>query len=158
MIFATEGFESFNAIIRCASIHSNRHAPSKDIAERMAKGNRIRHLLAGGFFRVADSAGRSVKWHHVGPAPMGLLEIMSFGDDILGLNRPVDEGNHPLTGMCQINVNRWTLTDPCRYLRWRWTVKDLAKYSSLCVIPLSAITHSAFTDLPSCKIHYPSEW
>lgn len=50
MLFATEGFESFNAIIRSASVHSNRHAPSLDIAARMAKGNRVRHLLNQGFF------------------------------------------------------------------------------------------------------------
>ncbi|KAJ7475625.1 hypothetical protein B0H11DRAFT_2427303 [Mycena galericulata] len=51
MLFATEGFESFNAIIRACSVHSNRHAPSHDIAVRMARGNRLRHLLSGGFFR-----------------------------------------------------------------------------------------------------------
>ncbi|KAJ7919964.1 hypothetical protein B0H13DRAFT_2230810 [Mycena leptocephala] len=45
MLFATEGFESFNAIIRSASVHSNRHAPSLDIAAQMARGNRVRHLL-----------------------------------------------------------------------------------------------------------------
>ncbi|KAJ3859935.1 hypothetical protein EV359DRAFT_20226, partial [Lentinula novae-zelandiae] len=47
MIFATEGFESFNAIIRARSVHSNRHAPSKDIAHAMARSNCIRHLLNG---------------------------------------------------------------------------------------------------------------
>ncbi|KAJ7688778.1 hypothetical protein B0H14DRAFT_2420963, partial [Mycena olivaceomarginata] len=52
MLFATEGFESFNAIIRGCSIHSNRHAPSRDIAQRMAQGNRLRHLLGGGLFRT----------------------------------------------------------------------------------------------------------
>ncbi|KAJ6628600.1 hypothetical protein B0H10DRAFT_1777756, partial [Mycena sp. CBHHK59/15] len=50
MLFATEGFESFNAIIRSCSVHSNQHAPSHDIASRMAKGNRIQHLLSTGFF------------------------------------------------------------------------------------------------------------
>ncbi|KAJ7933595.1 hypothetical protein B0H13DRAFT_1507878, partial [Mycena leptocephala] len=32
MLFATDGFESTNAIIRSASVHSNRYAPSLDIA------------------------------------------------------------------------------------------------------------------------------
>ncbi|KAJ6548284.1 hypothetical protein B0H10DRAFT_1700349, partial [Mycena sp. CBHHK59/15] len=32
MLFATEGFESFNAIIRSCSVHSNQHAPSLNIA------------------------------------------------------------------------------------------------------------------------------
>ena len=50
ILFATEAFESFNAIIRAKSVHSNRHAPSRDIAQAFAQGNRIRHLLSGGFF------------------------------------------------------------------------------------------------------------
>lgn len=50
MLFATEGFESFNAVIRSHSIHSNHRAPSRDIAAGMAHHNRIRHLLSGGFF------------------------------------------------------------------------------------------------------------
>ncbi|KAJ7145018.1 hypothetical protein C8R46DRAFT_1232351 [Mycena filopes] len=50
ILFATEAFESFNAIIRAKSVHSNRHAPSRDIAHAFAQGNRIRHLLSGGLF------------------------------------------------------------------------------------------------------------
>lgn len=61
MLFATEGFESFNAIIRTHSIHSNRQSPSRDIAQSMARANRIRHLISGGFFRVPpeDTAEKS---------------------------------------------------------------------------------------------------
>ncbi|KAJ7303118.1 hypothetical protein DFH08DRAFT_645222, partial [Mycena albidolilacea] len=50
ILFATETFESFNAIIRAKSIHSNRHAPSRHIAYAFAQGNRIRHLISGGLF------------------------------------------------------------------------------------------------------------
>lgn len=52
MLFATEGFESFNAVIRSFSIHSNHQAPSRDIAAGMAHHNRARHLLSGGKFHV----------------------------------------------------------------------------------------------------------
>ena len=54
ILFATEGFESFNAVIRSRSIHSNRQAPSRDIARGFARVNRIRHLLSGGFFFRRD--------------------------------------------------------------------------------------------------------
>ncbi|RDX41238.1 hypothetical protein OH76DRAFT_1364920, partial [Lentinus brumalis] len=54
MLFATEGFESFNAVIRSNSIHSNHRAPSRDIALAMAHHNRIRHLLSGGYFRQVE--------------------------------------------------------------------------------------------------------
>ncbi|KAH9899608.1 hypothetical protein C8Q73DRAFT_680493 [Cubamyces lactineus] len=52
MLFATEGFESFNAVIRSHSVHSNHRAPSRDIAIGMAHHNRIRHFLSGGLFRM----------------------------------------------------------------------------------------------------------
>ncbi|KAI0259692.1 hypothetical protein BC834DRAFT_806373, partial [Gloeopeniophorella convolvens] len=47
VLFATEAFESFNAVIRAKSIHSNRLAPSRDIAIAFAHNNRVRHLLSG---------------------------------------------------------------------------------------------------------------
>ncbi|KAJ3809763.1 hypothetical protein EV368DRAFT_89490 [Lentinula lateritia] len=50
ILFATEVFESYNAVIRAKSVHSNRLAPSRDIARAFAKQNRIRHMLSGGTF------------------------------------------------------------------------------------------------------------
>lgn len=52
MLFATEGFESFNAVIRSFSIHSNHRAPSRDIALGMAQHNRVQHFLSSGFLYV----------------------------------------------------------------------------------------------------------
>lgn len=61
ILFATEAFESFNAVIRAKSIHSNRHAPSWDIAHTFAQGNCICHLMSGGLFNLtcqeSNSAG-----------------------------------------------------------------------------------------------------
>ncbi|KIM36126.1 hypothetical protein M413DRAFT_31880 [Hebeloma cylindrosporum] len=57
ILFATEAFESFNAVIRAKSVHSNRHAPSHDISHAFAQGNRIRHLLSGGLFAVKSFNG-----------------------------------------------------------------------------------------------------
>ncbi|KAG8953004.1 hypothetical protein FRC03_011958 [Tulasnella sp. 419] len=53
-LFATEAFESFNAIIRMKSVHSNRQAPSRDIARAFAQVNRLRHIISGGFFAVKE--------------------------------------------------------------------------------------------------------
>ncbi|OSD04147.1 hypothetical protein PYCCODRAFT_1364884 [Trametes coccinea BRFM310] len=53
-LFATEAFESFNAVIRAKSVHSNRQAPSRDIARAFGQANRVRHLLSGGLFLWTD--------------------------------------------------------------------------------------------------------
>ncbi|KAJ7823425.1 hypothetical protein B0H14DRAFT_2597923 [Mycena olivaceomarginata] len=39
-------------LIRAKSVHSNRHAPSRDIAYAFAQGNRICHLISGGLFML----------------------------------------------------------------------------------------------------------
>ena len=54
ILFATEGFESFNAVIRAQSVHSNHHAPSRDIGRGFASINRVRHLLSGGQFMLRE--------------------------------------------------------------------------------------------------------
>ncbi|CAE6529069.1 unnamed protein product [Rhizoctonia solani] len=48
-LFATETFESYNAVIRLRSIHSNRHAPSHDIARAFCRLYAIRFLVSGGW-------------------------------------------------------------------------------------------------------------
>lgn len=61
LLFATETFESYNALIRCLSVHSNRQAPSRDIAVGFANANRIRHLSSGGKFLVSTKTPRKCK-------------------------------------------------------------------------------------------------
>ncbi|KAK0540517.1 hypothetical protein OC842_000452 [Tilletia horrida] len=46
--FNTERFESFNAPIREASCHSNRHSPSFDILTRLQDHELLRHVISGG--------------------------------------------------------------------------------------------------------------
>ena len=46
-LFATEKFESFNSILRKASIHSNRHRPGRDLAVTFANYESMRAVLAG---------------------------------------------------------------------------------------------------------------
>ncbi|RDX40490.1 hypothetical protein OH76DRAFT_1459488 [Lentinus brumalis] len=120
MLFATEGFESFNAVIRSHSIHSNHRAPSRDIALAMAHHNRIRHILSGGYVRktlivseqeddvtsqvpperspwlhVMNSATdlEALEWRTAGPSIFELLTTNQFATNILGLFGP-DESIH----------------------------------------------------------------
>ena len=100
-LFATETFESFNAVIRAKSMHSNHQAPSRDIAIAFAHSNRIRHLLSGGIWRVhadgrltaqkppigmvqvdAEEAGQ---WRAVGRGPLQLVGHDKIIADYLGL-------------------------------------------------------------------------
>lgn len=82
ILFATEGFESYNAVIRDHSIHSNRQAPSRDIARGMARCHRIRHFLSGGRFRAREPVTTELpysddecNWLAPGPGIKFLLSI-----------------------------------------------------------------------------------
>lgn len=107
MLFATEAFESFNAVIRAKSIHSNRAAPSKDIAHAFAQGNRVRHIVAGGALLkvtpecVSDAPGtqRELRrgafspnksdWTTVGAGPRAITEAPAAVVSYLGLPKPM---------------------------------------------------------------------
>lgn len=115
ILFATEAFESFNAIIRAKSVHSNRHAPSRDIARAFAQGNRIRHLLSGGrflpqfpataitipqdqpqFTRTPPFATKKDEWKHAGAGPRSLVYTPNTITQYLGL----DDKKVPKVGAC----------------------------------------------------------
>ncbi len=114
-LFATEAFESFNAVIRAKSIHSNRQAPSRDIARAFAQGNRIRHLLAGGYFLYTEPRQTTepatgygdlgaalpqprpfsfniADWRTVGLGPRSLVDRPSTVTTYLGLGGSDDAG------------------------------------------------------------------
>ncbi|KAF7351616.1 FAD-binding-3 domain-containing protein [Mycena sanguinolenta] len=64
--WATEIYESHNAVFRLCSVFSNRLAPSRDIASKFASMDRVKHLLSGGYWWDPDSkrwtqAGRGVQ-------------------------------------------------------------------------------------------------
>ncbi|EGO31054.1 hypothetical protein SERLADRAFT_364786 [Serpula lacrymans var. lacrymans S7.9] len=92
ILFAIEVFELFNAVIWAKSIHSNQHAPSRDLARAFAQGNRIRHHLSGGKFVYLPAlpaehpldgpipmqgqqsfSFRASDWREVGPGPLSLI-------------------------------------------------------------------------------------
>jgi hypothetical protein len=68
VLFATETFESYNAIIRGKSVHSNHLAPSRDIALSFAHYSRVRHLLSGGRHLFRDSEQSRKYLHTFGPS------------------------------------------------------------------------------------------
>ncbi|KAJ3855281.1 hypothetical protein EV368DRAFT_34946, partial [Lentinula lateritia] len=88
ILYATEGFESFNAIIRDHSVHSNHQAPSRDIGRGFAQCSRIRHLLHGGVFfnppEISTNSSSSsnhlscsddpMHWVCAGPLPLKLAQ------------------------------------------------------------------------------------
>lgn len=113
ILFATEAFESFNAVIRAKSIHSNRQAPSRDIAMAFAQGNRVRHLLSGGYSIPAhllstssppDNTSDSRRlemlipsnWHMVGPGPLHLIDADQTVQSYLGPSAQGDLGERTL--------------------------------------------------------------
>lgn len=65
-LYATEKFESYNAVMRNVAMHTNRQAPSRDIAIKFSKYQSIRHLVSGGFWQDENgkwiTAGKEVKY------------------------------------------------------------------------------------------------
>ncbi|KAI0644697.1 hypothetical protein C8Q79DRAFT_912903 [Trametes meyenii] len=81
LLFSTERYESFNHIFRLCSIHSNRQAPSRDIAVTFANQDRCRHMVSGGFW--LDS--RTNTWVNAAPAVRAHLENNILDARLLGL-------------------------------------------------------------------------
>lgn len=114
-LFATEAFESFNAVIRAKSVHSNRQAPLRDIARAFAQGNRIRHLLSGGCFMYApplsDTASEpsnlvsspscrvpfsreKADWRTAGLGPLSLVNKSNMVTEYLGIEKRREGPDH----------------------------------------------------------------
>lgn len=80
-LFATEAFESYNALIRTESVHSNRQAPSRDIANAFARSNRVRHVMGGGRFYNPEFLPRKERVDLEGVKTNGHLQDLPFDDD-----------------------------------------------------------------------------
>ncbi|KAH9927295.1 uncharacterized protein B0H18DRAFT_907557, partial [Fomitopsis serialis] len=81
LLFSTERYESFNRIFRLCSIHSNRQAPSRDIAVAFANQDRCRHVMTGGFWH--DS--KQKKWVSASPAVIDHLKESPHDARLLGV-------------------------------------------------------------------------
>jgi hypothetical protein len=65
--YSTEIFECFNAIFRLCSVLSNHQAPSRDIANKFALMDRLKHMLSGGYWKVDE------EWIHAGTKVRDIL-------------------------------------------------------------------------------------
>ncbi|KAJ7252875.1 hypothetical protein C8J57DRAFT_1660976 [Mycena rebaudengoi] len=61
VLCATETFESYNYIIRAWSVHSNRQAPSLDIAQAFSHMHAVQHLVSGGWVLSKTEVGSSFR-------------------------------------------------------------------------------------------------
>jgi hypothetical protein len=73
ILFATEGFESYNKVIRGKSIHSNCQAPSHDISMAFAHSNRVCYLTSGGPVLEKEDLLQTTtpQTYHIGQQPVG---------------------------------------------------------------------------------------
>lgn len=78
ILYATEGFESYNFLIRLRSVHSNRHAPSADIAEAFSFLHAVRHLVSGGHVLAVTTAGSERMWRQAGDGVRRMVEDKVF--------------------------------------------------------------------------------
>ncbi|KAJ3559426.1 hypothetical protein NM688_g352 [Phlebia brevispora] len=58
-LYSTEIFECWNAVFRMASVLSNHHAPSHDIAVAIAEIERFKHIVSGGWWK--DGSGNYIQ-------------------------------------------------------------------------------------------------
>ena len=76
--YSTEIFECFNAIFRLCSVLSNHQAPSRNIADKFASMDRLKHMLSGGYWKVDN------EWVRAGSKVRDILRKDTFIQRHLG--------------------------------------------------------------------------
>ena len=99
-LYIVEGFEGWNRIWRLCSILSNHHSPSRDIAIKLCKVERIKHLLSGGFWRDKDSK----EFVQAGTAVRGLFESDKKLQRRLGWNQTPGFVRGKFTSLVNVSV------------------------------------------------------
>lgn len=92
LLYATEGFESFNFLIRLRSVHSNRHAPSTDITEAFSLLHAVRHLVSGGVVPIKTDPAESMEWRQAGDGVLALMDDPIFRH-MMGMDGIIDTGD-----------------------------------------------------------------
>ncbi|KAL1756891.1 hypothetical protein FB107DRAFT_210543, partial [Schizophyllum commune] len=109
-LMSTEGYESFNHVIRCRSVHSPRHAPSHDIARSFSWMHAVRHLLSGGYFRDAFGG-----WRQAGSKVIDLVNTDETLAKFMGMEQvlqPSDAGSFRVARNCE-SVSRQAVQALC---------------------------------------------
>ena len=76
--YSTEVFECFNAIFRLCSVLSNHLAPSRNIANKFASMDSLKHILSGGYWKLNE------EWVRAGPRVRNILHEDPFIQRHLG--------------------------------------------------------------------------
>ncbi|KIM72050.1 hypothetical protein PILCRDRAFT_82220, partial [Piloderma croceum F 1598] len=76
--YSTEIFECFNVIFRLCSMLSNHQAPSRDIANKFASMDQLKHMLSGGYWKVDN------EWVRTGSKVRNILRKDTFIQRHLG--------------------------------------------------------------------------
>jgi hypothetical protein len=78
---SSERYESFNSTFRAASVHSNRQAPSRDIARTFATFDMVKHIILGGYWLDEQTQ----QYIHAGTSVTEFCASSRFTQRLLGI-------------------------------------------------------------------------
>ncbi|TBU51623.1 hypothetical protein BD310DRAFT_791607, partial [Dichomitus squalens] len=166
LLFSTERYESFNHIFRLSSIHSNRQAPSRDIASSFANQDRCRHMVTGGYW--CDKA--SGQWVCASKHVRDHIGTNSIDAKLLGvpINHPPIPGRMTLAPPSSPTANSTSRRQPTR-LSWSNTTSVQIEpllalpngvegpwHSANSVVTLNGDSAALGTELPSISAAPPA--
>lgn len=96
VFFATEGFESYNAVICSKSVHSNHVSISRDIGRTLSYVAAIRHLVSGGLIRK-DPFNHASGWVQAGHRVCKFIHDPLY-KRLMGMEIPFEYSTHDPTG------------------------------------------------------------
>ncbi|KAH9810453.1 hypothetical protein DFH28DRAFT_1132268 [Melampsora americana] len=89
-LYNTQKFECYNGVLRTASVHSNRQAPGRDIANSFNNYQLMRLLLSGNSFYDKDLQARCC----AGPKVRELLKTKPELAQAMGIDSKANKGTH----------------------------------------------------------------
>ncbi|KAG8695586.1 hypothetical protein FRC08_007683 [Ceratobasidium sp. 394] len=146
----TERYESFNSVFRECSIHSNRQAPSRDIAANFAAFDRMRHVASGGCWFNRETKA----WQRAGPHVLALTQSSSFLCKILGSKDPAVKPPGSVIVPAKSPSTTWANTELSSFacpagLNQESLMRLAAKFKTQCGDTASSESHVAFRPIDS---------